>query len=268
MDDDKRARATRATAWLLAVAVTVGAGAGIWAASDTSHRSEQRSEASARQPSPTPSGLSPSAPLSSPSAGATAVTTSVPTVECPTSDGAGSAPPPATAAPTTADVPAAVGDIARYVDTEGRLELFGPAGYRCEALIGADGSARLSIAPAGAASTSASAGGVDTSRAGLEIWTTGGCAGCALSDACPVFLTAAQTDGMPCGGVPTGETRQRIGPQTFAYVDPPSARSPYPTIGRYNYRPGAAVDAFRNIDCRLPDTERTTCEFAVAASHF
>ena len=129
--------------------------------------------------SPTPAAEPSSTPVAAPSSspGGEPVTVQLPVTACATSMGADEAPP---SPPATTDVTVAaslVGRIGIYGD--GYDLVMGPAGWSCEAQIGADGSTSLRIwSPT-------------DPHAEVATETNGGCYGCALMIACSTFATAS-----------------------------------------------------------------------------
>jgi hypothetical protein len=106
------------------------------------------------------------------------VTVSLPVTACTTSTGADEAPPspPATTVVTVAA--SLAGRIGVYGD--GYDLVMGPAGWSCEAQVGADGSTSLRIWSPGDA------------NAQVTTETNGGCYGCALILACSTFAAASE----------------------------------------------------------------------------
>lgn len=187
----------------------------------------------------------------SPTASIPMVNRAVPVVYCPTGDGIDPQPTdPKTPSRVMFSQPRALaGKVALYRDYEGIDTLLAPIGWRCEAGSGADASYSLEVWPP----TS-----TDAAATGITLSSTGGCAGCALDEACPYFVTAADTVSGNACSTPAGEQRTVIAPNTVSLVDPPTKTAPYPTIRRLIFHPSSP--SLEEIRCALPSTMRDICE--------
>ena len=189
------------------------------------------------------------------------VTASLPVVSCPTSLGIAR---PAVSLPQSRPVAvpqALAADLAVYADSQGIMELLAPKGWSCTAGIGADGSGGVTVYPHGAGPSSPAA------IAGSE---TSACAGCTLSQACPLFPSAAKAwrsaFGQPCPArPPTAETVAPIAAGIVAFEDPPGVKGDgqpsggqYPANGVMTYHPSAPDGSWQET-CTLPASEKNIC---------
>jgi serine/threonine protein kinase len=169
---------------------------------------------------------------------ATDVNTSVPVVACPTSYA--EEPPPANKnlpSTVTASMPADLtSQLNVYADEAGIIEVLAPTGWDCSASLGADGSELMSVVPSGEVlpdGSSLSAGSPDEAIVATQ---TGGCQGCAASQACPFFAAADQADPGTCTNTspPAGEEVTQLAPNIVGFEDPPNnAGDADPSGGEY-----------------------------------
>lgn len=147
-----------------------------------------------------------------------------------------------------------------YADTQGVMELLGPKGWNCTAAIGADGSGRVTVYPAGAGPSSPIA------ITGLE---TSACAGCTLTQACPLFpsaATALRSDlGQACPARPDAETVVSVAAGIVSFEDPPGVKGdgqpsggPYPANGVMTYHQSAPDGSWQET-CTLSASEKDVC---------
>jgi hypothetical protein len=181
-------------------------------------------------------------------------TASLRVVTCPTTYGV-------TRPPTTAPLPTSMnltiprvlaGELAVYADSQGRMQLLAPTGWTCSAEYGADGSGGLAIYPTGesVSHTAFGAGWTLSPHSLTEAIVgsqTGGCQGCGVAQACPLFAIAARSFqsqfGRACPkGRPASETAHQITPGIVAFQDPPAVSGDgSPSGGRYAARWGDDV---------------------------
>lgn len=196
-----------------------------------------------------------------PTAAAGPVTASLPVVSCPTSLGVDQ---PAVPLPRTrpVSVPQALAaGLSLYADTQGVMQILGPKGWSCTAAYGADGSGGVTVYPRGAGASS------PVAIAGSE---TSACAGCTLSQACPLFPSAAKALrsalGLACPArSPAAETVAPIAAGIVAFEDPPGVKGAgqpsggrYPANGVLTYHPSAPDGSWQET-CTLPASEKDVC---------
>ncbi len=125
---------------------------------------------------------------------------------------------------------AVAGRLAIYTDQSGYVKLLAPAGWICRAEYGADGSGGVAVFPSGETAPSSAFGGgwklTPTSRTEAVVGSqTGGCAGCAVAQACPLFPAAASSYvaefEQPCPqSRPDFEAVENLNAETVAFMDP------------------------------------------------
>jgi hypothetical protein len=162
---------------------------------------------------------------------AAAVSATVPVVRCPTTF-ASTAPTTTAPVPTKLTVPlsaAAAAQVAAYTDMDGTFVVFGPRGWNCKALFGADGSGGIEVIPPGEVvhvdpgqRWHLQKGSVIQAIVGF---TTGGSPVQAASVACPLFRNAqtAANQGLGSCGFkrPAKEVVTHVGTEEVKFVDPP-----------------------------------------------
>jgi hypothetical protein len=206
-----------------------------------------------------------------------ALTARIPEVDCPTTFGLpGETMPPIPTTMTATLTP----DVAALVTFygNGTLTLLGPKDWRCEAAVGVDGSASMTITPPGQARP---AGSPSPDDQAVTASTGGACVGCIASMACGLFPEAwnlfAQP-GLSCPSTPPSrELVTRPRPRSAVFEDPPGvAGTGEPSGGRYRalgflvFNPGTEVggsgldlpSAFK-LTCTLPDTMAQICDEVV-----
>jgi hypothetical protein len=166
--------------------------------------------------------------------------------------------------------------LVMYTDGLGTLYVLGPKGWSCTALDAVDGASTLVVYPPGARKPST--GDLTAVRTGIVASQTGGCAGCSLETACPLFHAAslryAAAYGVHCrqSGA-TAERRQTPSPSRVLFVDPPGVLGAGRPSGGADAAYGAMLwhlpgdpRATAWLDtCTLPDTERSVCVLSVRA---
>jgi hypothetical protein len=165
--------------------------------------------------------------------------------------------------------------LAFYSDNEGLIEVMAPTGWNCSALISADGSSSIQVAPLGQANIS------DESLKGLkaEVITasqTSACVGCRESLACPLFVSAAndyqRAFQKSCPTTkPPSETETRITGNVVEFSDPPGVAgdgSPsggaYPALGAMTYFDDLSGDGSWTETCVLPPKDSSMCKAVIA----
>jgi hypothetical protein len=111
--------------------------------------------------------------------------------------------------------------LAVFTDGLGIVRLVAPANWDCSAVVGADGSSSLTIVPPNAVAHS---GKLRASSTTQEIagYQNGGCNGCAIVQACPLFSNArALASGLPCPAKARMEKVASISGDAYEFVDPP-----------------------------------------------
>lgn len=206
---------------------------------------------------------------------ATAGTTRLPVVICPTTFGA---PPPAKVVPLPRSLPVTgtepmIRRLAVYTDTLGRMKLLAPRRWDCSALDAADGSENLVVHPVATKLTATTTTWAlpKASRAQAVVGTeTSACIGCQEAQACPLFAAAARdyrSDyGQPCPERrPNNESVVPIGPGLVAFSDPSGVRGDgrpsggrYPANGVMTYYRHSANGSWLET-CVLPSAQKATC---------
>lgn len=195
---------------------------------------------------------------------------------CSTSHGVQGMTPANLPATVTKMVPAsyATGLVA-YADDEGTMEVLAPRGWGCLATIGADGSGTLQVAPlnqsvyTGALSSGSTAQEVSASE-------TSACVGCAESQACPLFATAAKdyrnNYQSACPTVaPTTESIQFLSTHIVSFSDPPNVSGDAsPSGGAYQSRGVMTYDSSNQNGsymetCVLPPAGRSLCSASLSS---
>jgi hypothetical protein len=157
--------------------------------------------------------------------------------------------------------------------------ILGPAGWRCSASIGADGTTAISIFPPGVLNPQNAPNGTEET-VGVTAQVIPVCAGCIASLVCPVFVNAEQQMGygsQVCSGFEpqTESVRFLSGGPTTPYgiailSDPPGdpgvnplSGGDYPTVGVLGYssfRTYPASPGAESLSCVLPPSRRRLCD--------
>lgn len=195
----------------------------------------------------------------------------VPVTVCPTGTGgpASGFPPETVSLPVT---PKQSYELAAYSGKTGVPIVIAPTGWHCEASLGADGDALLSVAPPH--KPVIFAGGTRRSAEGVSVEALGPCYGCVLAAACPFFAQAraaakqsyhAAPGSALCPIAPGGEHRVRLSSSTVDFEDPPyvlgdgsPSGGPNPANGvvRFALHPDPATTV---ATCTLPQSEHWIC---------
>ncbi|HLI02028.1 MAG TPA: hypothetical protein VKV06_14665 [Acidimicrobiales bacterium] len=205
----------------------------------------------------------------------TMVTRAVPLVSCPTTFGA--PPPHPTHQPSTATVtvpPPLADHVAVYTDTQGRMQIVAPRGWRCTADYGADSSGGVVAYPAGetvpanwGAGWHLAAGAGTEAVVGTE---TSACTSCTTGQACPLFTAAAQAFrrqlGRPCPTTrPRTESVSSVGSGLVIFEDPPGVAGDGlpsggadPANGVMTYHSPSGDGSWLET-CTLPSAETGVC---------
>jgi hypothetical protein len=166
--------------------------------------------------------------------------------------------------------------LAMYTDGLGTLDVVGPSSWQCTALDAVDGSSILVIHPPGAPTPGW--GDVTAVRLGIVASQTGGCSGCSLETACPLFRAAslryAATYRLPCRHAARGEELlMTAAPSKVLFIDPPGVLGAGRPSGGANAAYGAMLwhvpgdpRATAWLDtCTLPSSDRELCVASVDA---
>ncbi len=203
------------------------------------------------------------------------ITASLPVVACPTSY-AVNLPPVSTHLPSTvrASVPADLASqFSVYADEAGDMGLLAPRGWDCSARFGADGSSEESITPIGEVLPRNPSLPSDSNVKAIVGTQSGGCEGCAASQACPFFSTADQADPIDCTNStpPSREGVTRLASNIVGFEDPagfagdanPSGgHYPANAVMTYTHDPGGSSADFWSSwleTCTLPDSQHRLC---------
>jgi serine/threonine protein kinase len=203
------------------------------------------------------------------------ISTSLPVVACPTSYGIEPAPASKNLPSTlTVSVPADLeSQLSVYGDEAGIMDLIAPSGWDCTASFGADGSGGESIIPPGEIlpqGNSLPAGSEVEAIVGSQ---NGGCQGCADSQACPFFATAAENDPSNCTDTspPSGEEVTQLASNIVGFEDPPGlagnavpSGGAYPAnaVMTYTQDPAGSTGNFTSSwfeTCTLPYSQQALC---------
>jgi len=212
---------------------------------------------------------------------APSTTASLRVTTCPTTYGI--SPPPITAPlPTSMEVTVPrvlTSKLAVYMDGNGHMKLLAPIDWTCSAEYGADGSGGIVIYPSGE-SISRSAFGAgwtlsrESSTEAIVGSQTGGCQGCEVGQACPLFPTAARGFQSQFGRAcpksrPASETVDQIAPGVVAFQDPPGVSGDgSPSGGKFaangvmTYYPSSQFGSWLDT-CTLPKADQTFCTAAL-----
>jgi hypothetical protein len=197
------------------------------------------------------------------SAGAASAATTVHVVRCPTTYGVAQ---PAPRLPSRLSVSAstkAVADLDAY--SNGVLFLLAPSGLPCHAVVGADGSASITITP----------GSMTHVRQPAVTASFADTPGTAASLACPLFPAAVrQLSGQSCPRAkPARESTSAGGQGTLYFADPPRVHGDGAPSGGSDAARGVLVFlaqsrgfdgyAFR-VTCTLPASDRGECATILA----
>ena len=205
-----------------------------------------------------------------PAGNTTSVSVSLPVVICPTSFATPPSNPPSIPKLMTVTVP---NDLANqlyvYTDQDSIMALVAPSGWVCHADYKTDGSGGVSVYPASEALPSSPLPPGATTRA-IVASQTGGCAGCAVLQACPLFATAAtayqSVFSKPCPTArPSSEAVAPISASTVSFSDPPGTSGngipsggAYPAHGVMTYHPQPNASSWLDT-CTLPSSDQPIC---------
>jgi hypothetical protein len=206
------------------------------------------------------------------------VVADLPVARCPTSYGI----PPSRRvhlpARVSAQVTAALAPtLSVFTDGLGTLDVVAPRAWGCTALDGVAGSSKLVVYPPG--DPRPSWGDVTAVRRGIVASQTGGCDGCSLETACPLFVSAARQyraiyrTQCRSGAAGTAELRTRLTGSTVLFVDPPGvpgtgqpSGSGFAAYGAMLWHlVGARQPAAWLDTCTLPAPDHDLCVLSVRA---
>lgn len=267
------------TGWLIAgaaaiVLVASAAGGVLLASRHSSNQTASVSATTGTRASSPGGATTTSGPASSPSTATQSptalVAASLPVVTCPTSYGITPS-PAAVALPSTMTV-SVPNDLAKqlavYSDEQGTMKLLGPRDWACDGNYGADGSGGVSVYPTGEQVPSGQpfTASSDQAIVGSQ---AGGCAGCAITQASPLFTSAANDCANnflgSCGTRPEAESVETIGNGVVGFLDPPNVAGDgnpsggqYPANGVMTYH-GGSTDSSWLDTCTLPYSQQALC---------
>jgi hypothetical protein len=136
-----------------------------------------------------------------------------------------------------------------------------PSGFRCKALVGADGGVHVQLAPPGAGKQGPA----------VDVEVEGACIGCITAVACGLFPAAAKDMAFPCKTPrPTSERVAKLLPTVRAFIDPagvhgtgsPSGGS-LPAVGAVVYAPSLSAFAAR-VTCTVAKSDSSSCQTIIA----
>lgn len=146
--------------------------------------------------------------------------------------------------------------------------MLGPAGWTCAALLAADGSSRLDVFAPGEPDPEAATSQVRSDQAVVAMQ-TGGCVGCNVTQACPLFpaaAAAAAADQLPCRAKPAAESVVHLSHTAVGFEDPPGvpgegvpSGGPYPANGVMTYVDPNGHHPSYVATCTLPDSRHVLC---------
>lgn len=148
--------------------------------------------------------------------------------------------------------------LVAYTNTD--LFLLGLAHMSCAGLVGADGSASLSVWPRGQRRPNQR-----SHSDGLTLQVIPACVGCMAFAACPFFAAYALKLGFPCvSGIPSGEIVTRASSRVALFEDPPGvAGDGFPSGGT---DPANGIDGIKgrygeqfSATCTLPERHHAAC---------
>lgn len=225
-------------------------------------------------PKTTTSATAPTTTTTPPPGIKTSVSVSLPVVTCPTSFATPPANPPAIPKFMQVTVPNNLANqLYVYTDQDSIMALIAPSGWVCQADYKADGSGGVSVYPGGEVLPSSPLAPGATAQA-VVASQTGGCAGCAVLQACPLFATAATAyQGVfskPCPTTrPSSEAVVPISGSTVSFSDPPGTSGngipsggAYPAHGVMTYHPQPNASSWLDT-CTLPSSEQPICTIAL-----
>jgi hypothetical protein len=208
-----------------------------------------------------------------PSTGLSAV--SFPLLVCNTTHGTSGIAPASLPATVTEMVPATYSSgLVAYTDDLGIMKVLAPKGWACLGGIGANGSAAIQVVPPG---QNVFGGMLKAGSTVQEISAseTSACVGCAESQACPLFTTAAhdyQTNYQSAcpTNAPTDESINFITSHLVSFTDPPNVSGDAsPSGGAYEARGVMTYDSSSHNGsymetCVLPPTLSSLCSAILA----
>jgi len=204
------------------------------------------------------------------------VVASLPVTKCPTSYGTPRRDVDLPARVRVMVTAALARQVSVFTDGLGTLDVVAPSTWGCTALDGIAASSSLIVYPPG--EPRPSWGHVTTVRSGIVATQTGGCDGCSLETACPLFSAAArQYEAIyrtPCQHVArSSERRSVISASTVLFVDPPEVQGTGEPSGgelaAYGvmlwHLPGSRHPTAWLDTCTLPTPDQPLCVLSVRA---
>jgi hypothetical protein len=205
------------------------------------------------------------------------VVAELPVARCPTSYGIPPSRHVELPAHVRAQVTAAIAStLSVFTDGLGTLDVVAPTTWGCTALDGVAGLSKLVVFPPG--DRRPTWGDVTAVRRGIVASQTGGCGGCSLETACPLFASAAHQYlaiyRTPCrSGATSAEQRTHLTGGSVLFVDPPGVSGTGVPSGAGDAAYGAMlwhVSGARQpaawLDtCTLPPADHDLCVVSVRA---
>lgn len=208
-----------------------------------------------------------------------AITEPVTVATCPTTFGLS---PTTTTPPATLPVQVPVtllrqiGSVSLYEDAEGVETVLAPSGWSCSAVVGADGSATLTVVPPSEAGSLPRSVALPTDTEGMLASETSVCAGCTWEQVCGLFAAQAQqrygtSFGTCAVEPPSAEAVDRLSSTTVGFEDPTGVTGtgalsggPNPANGVVTFvptltgRPPPGALSYE-ATCTLPDAQHALC---------
>jgi hypothetical protein len=162
--------------------------------------------------------------------------------------------------------------LAVYSDTQGIMELLAPAGWDCQAIVGADGSSSIEIYPPGQGAASGSSLGTSSTAEEVRGDQTSASPFAANLQACQLFPAAYKNlTGVPCSlKSPTAEEATLSTNNIIEFTDPPGVAGDgdpsggaFTASGVMTYYPVSGASPLSNGSwtetCVLPPSESRLC---------
>ena len=155
------------------------------------------------------------------------------------------------------------------------MKLLAPTGWSCAANYGADGSGGVQVFPSGESDPNGEPFQASSAE-GVVGTQSGGCQGCAVSQASPLIPAAASAcesefggSAQSCQSQPADESTVQIESGVVGFLDPPGVAGDgnpsggqYPANGVMTFHSGQFSDSYLDT-CTLPSSEHDLCTTAL-----